>query len=205
MLIRIIILVSLIWLVYDFIISINNNAVEKSILYFYPKEDTELVVKLKHKDLITSFYPQYIDGWHILAKPNGDLIDLSTNRKLYSLYYESKQNYNFKVQDTGFVVKDSDIISFLEDKLLLLGLNEKETEEFIIYWLPKLQKNKYNYIRFATDDEINNNMPLELSQNPDTLIRVLMTYKGLDKAINVKPQEIPLRERNGFTVVEWSL
>lgn len=71
-------------------------------------------------------------------------------------------------------MKGTDVAEFLEDKLALLGLNEREAEEFIVYWLPKLQENKYNYIRFATMEEINENMPLKFSTEPDSLIRVLM-------------------------------
>lgn len=64
-------------------------------------------------------------------------------------------------------------------------------------------KNEYNYIRFTTLEEINNNMPLELSIEPDTLIRVLMQYKPLDKYMEVKEQKLVTPDRNGFTVVEW--
>ena len=46
-------------------------------------------------------------------------------------------------------------------------------------------------------------MPLELSVEPDTLIRVLMQYKPLDKYMEVKEQELVTPDRNGFTVVEW--
>lgn len=52
-------------------------------------------------------------------------------------------------------------------------------------------------------DEINKNMPLEITPNPNTVIRVLMTYKGLDKPIKIKEQNLTTVERNGFTVVEW--
>ena len=103
----------------------------------------------------------------------------------------------------GFVVEGKDTIKFLEEKLETLGLTDIEAEEFIVYWLPKLQENKYNYIRFATIEEINNYMPLEFSVEPDTLIRVLMQYKPLDEYIEVKEQELVTPERNGFTVVEW--
>ena len=105
--------------------------------------------------------------------------------------------------EEGFVIKGSETISFLEEKLEILGLSEKEAEEFIIYWLPELQKNEYNYIRFATIDEINRNMPLEFSVEPDTLIRVLMQYKALDGYTEVKEQKLEKMERKGFTVVEW--
>ena len=52
-------------------------------------------------------------------------------------------------------------------------------------------------------DEINENMPLEISSDPDSVIRVIMTFKGLDAPINVKEQKLTPAERTGFTVVEW--
>ena len=110
---------------------------------------------------------------------------------------------NFKIENDGFVVKGNDVATFLEEKLAILGLTERESEEFIIYWLPKLEANKYNYIRFATLDEINDNMPLEINPNPDTVIRVLMTFKGLDKPIEVQEQQLTTPERKGFVAVEW--
>ena len=119
------------------------------------------------------------------------------------MYYENENTYRYKIEDEGFVIKGEDSAKFLEEKLELLGLNYKEAEEFIVYWLPKLESNKYNYIRFASDEEIERNMPLEVSGNPDSVIRVVMTYKGLKRPIEVKEQEIITPERNGFVVVEW--
>ena len=91
----------------------------------------------------------------------------------------------------------------IEEKLAKLGLTEREANEFIIYWLPKLESNKYNYIRFATQDEINENMPIEINPNPDTIIRVLMTFKKLDNPINIQEQQLKTPNRTGYTVVEW--
>jgi len=59
-----------------------------------------------------------------------------------------------------------------------------------VYWLPKLEKNKYNYIRFASNEEIEENMPLEINPNPDTIIRVMMTFKALDNPIKVEEQKL---------------
>ena len=146
----------------------------KPIIYLYPTEETEVFVKLENQDKITTSYPQYIDGWKVLANKDGSLKDLLSNKNLYSLYYESENSIQFKIEKDGFIVKGSDTSKFLEEKLALLGLSERESEEFIIYWLPKLEANKYNYIRFATIDEINENIPLEIDPKPDTMIRVLM-------------------------------
>lgn len=181
----------------------DRGVAYKPIIYLYPKEDTEVSVKLQYKDNITTSYPKYLDGWNVLAKKDGTLTDLSTNKNLYSLYYESENLLNFKVENDGFIVKGSDASTFLEEKLAILGLTERESEEFIIYWLPKLEANKYNYIRFATLDEINKNMPLEINPNPDTIIRVLMTYKGLETPIDITEQQLETPTRTGFVAVEW--
>ena len=195
-------------IIYD---CISNNTADKileqlqplkPIIYLYPQETTEITVKLGNKENITCSYPEYNEGWKVIAEPNGTLTDVRTQRKLYALYWEGK-NMTQPEMTEGFIVKGQDTIKFLEEKLEILGLNEKESQEFIIYWLPKMQNNAYNYIRFATLEEINNYMPLELSVEPDSLIRVLMQYKTLNEYVEVKEQELVTPQRNGFTVVEW--
>lgn len=185
---------------------INNsdpNVAYKPIIYIYPKQEQNVKVTLGSSDKLLVSYPVYNNGWNVLAKPDGTLIDNKTNRELYSLYYESENNVNFKIENEGFVISKDEIIPFLEEKLEILGLNPKEQEEFIIYWLPILQKNNYTYIRFATNEEINNNMSLQVEPSPDTMIRVLMIFKGLEEKINVKEQPLQKVTRNGYTVVEW--
>ena len=181
----------------------NTMSFDKPIIYLYPTEETKVSVKLLKDDSITCSYPKYEESWEVVAKPNGDLTYLSNGRQLYALYYESKNNIKIDVQKDGFIVKSEDVAEFLEEKLEILGLNQREAEEFIIYWLPKLESNKYNYIRFATEEEINENMPLEINPKPDTIIRILMTYKGLEEPIDVEEQKLITPERNGFVVVEW--
>ena len=174
----------------------------KPIIYLYPEKSTEISVKLGKPENITCSYPKYNKGWHVIANPDGTLFDVNTGRKLYSLYWEGlhSEPYNF---DEGFVVRGNKTIEFLEEKLAILGLTEIEAEEFIVYWLPKLQDNEYNYIKFATMNEINNNMPLEFSVEPDTIIRVLMQFKGLKNSIDVQEQKLETPERTGFVAVEW--
>ena len=175
---------------------------DKPIIYLYPEEEIKLSIKLGKEYNITCSYPEYKNGWNVIAKPDGTLVDIETGRNLYALYWEGIHSEACNLTE-GFIVKGNETIKFLEEKLSILGLNEIEAEEFIVYWLPILQENEYNYIRFATLDEINNNMPLELSVEPDTLIRVLMQYKPLDEYIEVKEQKLVTSVRNGFTVVEW--
>lgn len=186
--------------------NINNTDPQiayKPIIYIYPTKEQNVKVTLGSSDKLLVSYPIYNNGWNVLAKPDGTLIDNKTNRELYSLYYEANNAIDFKVENEGFVISKDEIIPFLEEKLEILGLNPREQEEFIIYWLPILQKNNYTYIRFATNEEINNNMSLQVEPSPDTMIRVLMVFKGLEEKINVKEQPLQKVTRNGYTVVEW--
>lgn len=174
----------------------------KPIIYLYPQEEKELTVELGYPEKLSCSYPKYENEWNVIAEPDGTLIDKETGKRLYSLYWEGNETpeYNF---DEGFCVKGEDTAKFLEEKLEILGLNYKEAEEFIIYWLPKMEDNEYNLIRFASKDEINEYMPLEFSKEPDSLIRVLMQFKGLDEYIEVKEQKLETPERTGFVAVEW--
>ena len=181
-----------------------NSSIQtaKPIIYLYPEEETEVTVSLGYPEKITTSYPKYENGWNVTAKPDGTLIYNQTGRELYSLYWEGDNNIAIDTKE-GFVVKGEDSARFLEEKLEILGLNERETEEFIVYWLPKLEANKYNFIRFETMDKINEDMPLEINPKPDTLIRVWMEFKGLDKYKKVQEQQLQTQERKGFVAVEW--
>jgi len=179
----------------------DPNIIYKPIIYLYPENDMDITVGLGYPELLTVDYPSYNNGWKVAASPNGNL--RMNDRNYYALYYESQNKINFEKTDIGFIVESNSVASFLEEKLSILGLNEKESEEFIIYWLPKLQAKDYAYIRFATAQEISENMPLEINPEPDTTIRVLMLWKGLDKSESIVEQELVPVSRSGYTAVEW--
>lgn len=179
-----------------------SDVAYKPIIYLYPENDTNVTVKLKNEKNLITTYPKYTNEWNVFASRSGKLIDNSTGRELYGLYWEGN-NYNSKVTDEGFVVAGDKTINFLEEKLSILGLNEREADEFIIYWLPKLEQNKYNYIRFASMEEINNYMPLDIEPIPDTIIRIMMEYKPLTEEITINEQKLLTPTREGFIVIEW--
>ncbi len=186
----------------NYLDKIPNISPKKPIIYLYPQAETEVTVKVGNPQNLTHTYPKYENEWKVLAKPNGDLKDIKTGRNLYALYWEGINTVEPNMTE-GFIVNGEDTIKFLEEKLEVLGLNEREAEEFIVYWLPKLESNKYNFIRFQTEEEINNNMPLEITPKPDTIIRIVMEFKGLEEPIQIKEQKLITPQRTGFTVVEW--
>ncbi|MBQ3414239.1 MAG: hypothetical protein IJH39_02605 [Clostridia bacterium] len=175
----------------------------KPIVYLYPTQTTEVEVKLGNPEKLSCTYPQYEDSWKIIANPNGNLKDIETGRNLYALYWEGKEFSKNTNMEEGFCVKGEDTARFLEEKLEILGLTPREAEEFIIYWLPKMENNKYNYIRFETIEEQNSAMPLEITPKPDSVIRIMMDWKSLNEKIEVKEQELQKTERTGFVAVEW--
>ncbi len=179
----------------------DPNMAYKPMIYLYPEEETKINVKLGRPELLTTTYPKYNEntGWQVVAKPDGTL--KYNNREYYGLYWEGLDN--FEQQKDGFVISGKDTAKFLEEKLEILGLNEREANEFIIYWLPKMGNNEYNYVRFVTGSEIEEWMPLEVSPKPDTTIRILMEFKPLDQKIDIEEQRLEQVKREGYTVVEW--
>lgn len=142
----------------------------------------------------------YQNGWNVTAEPDGTLTD--ADGKTYSyLFWEgvSDVEYDFS---KGYVVKGSDTAEFLETKLAKLGLNAKEANEFIVYWLPVMQNNSYNLITFQTD-AYTDSAKLHITPEPDSVLRVFMAFKSLEKPIEIEEPAITPFERTGFTVVEW--
>ncbi len=178
-------------------------SVDKPMLYIYPVEDMDLTIKLSNEELIKFSYPKYDDEWNVFVTTDGNIYDYKTKRNYYGLFWEGIYSKEINY-DEGFIVKGNDMVSFLEEKLAILGLNDREINEFIVFWLPKLEKNEYNFIRFCTEDEINNYMPLEFSTEVDTIIRVYMEFVSIDEPIEVKEQSLTAKTREGFTVVEWA-
>ena len=182
---------------------------KKPIIYLYSKIPQAVNVRLEKPENLIYSYPAYNPdvGWNVFIRGDGLLTDQDTGRSLYSLYWEGWNN-DREITDTGFVVSGSNTAAFLEEKLAMLGLIDREAEEFIIYWLPQMQENEYNYIRFDTEEEINDVMPLAMNPTPDAVIRVWMSFTALDAPIDVKEQELVPVDRNAyaelnFYAVEW--
>ena len=174
--------------------------IKKPVIYLYPEEETEVEVKLGNPEKIAIDYPNYNDGWKVLAQPDGTLT--MNGKQYYSLYYEADSE-QLDLNCAGFVVAKDEVEGFLEEKLAILGLNYREREEFITYWAKDLEKSNYVFVRFMPKYEIDEEMPLTVSPAPDTMIRVMMQFKNLDERIEIDEQELTPVERTGFTVVEW--
>jgi len=172
----------------------------KPVIYLYPEAETDVSVKLMLDGKLTCTYPAYNSGWKVKAAPDGTLTD--ANGQIYNyLYWEGETNARWDMTK-GFCVAGEDTAAFLEETLEKLGLNRKEANEFIVYWLPLMEQNPYNLISFQTD-VYTDAAELQIDPAPDTLIRVFMTWKAADTFVRLPAQELTATERTGFTVIEW--
>jgi len=179
--------------------------IDKPIIYLYPTKTEDIKVKLNYNGRLTSTYPDYdksINGWKVTASPDGSLVNHADGLAYSYIFWEGESNTDFSKFETGFIVKGSDTKTFLQKTLKDIGLTAKEYNEMIVFWLPKMENNKYNLIHFA-GKEYTDNAELSISPNPNSMLRVFMVYKAVDKYQQIKPQAISSFERKGFTVVEW--
>ena len=175
-------------------------APEKPVIYLYPEVETDITVTLDYDGVLTAAYPAYEDGWRVTASPDGTLRD-GSGREYYCLFWEGEggEEYDFS---RGFCVAGADTAAFLESALRQLGLTDKEANEFLIYWLPRMEGNAWNLIAFQTA-AYTDAARLTIDPAPDTLLRVFMAWKPLERAVDIQPQTLTAPQRRGFTAVEW--
>ncbi|GAA0789729.1 hypothetical protein [Hathewaya limosa] len=175
---------------------------KKPVIYLYPSSKQEVSLKLNYKGKLTCTYPEYKNRWNVIANPNGTLLNKDDNKQYSYLFWEGKNNNVNWDLSKGFVVKGEDTKEFLEKTLSYMGLTPKEYNEFIVYWLPIMEQNKYNLINFA-GKQYTDSAQLEIQPKPDSMLRVFMVFKPLDKPIKVEKQKLNSFKRKGFTLVEW--
>lgn len=174
---------------------------EKPVLYLYPETETEVSVKLDFDGELTCTYPAYGDGWQVLARPDGTLTDREGREYSY-LFWEGESDHAYDMS-RGYVVRGADTADFLRETLADMGLTPREYNEFIVYWLPRMEENPYNLIAFQ-GDAYTDHARLTVTPEPDSVLRVFMAFEALDEPIEVQaPAPIRPFQRKGFTVVEW--
>jgi len=179
------------------------GAYGKPVVYLYPEEvtDVEVLVTFPNGGWFTASYPDYAGGWSVTAHPDGTLINHADGREYSYLYWAGKGPANWDFS-SGFVVKGSDTVAFLQEKLEYLGLIPREYNEFIVYYLPLLQKNEYNLITFQTT-VYEQNAVMHITPEPDSILRIFMAYMPLEAPVNIPEQKLERFERTGFSVIEW--
>ncbi len=174
---------------------------EKPVIYLYPEKETEISITLDYKGTLTCTYPKYQNGWSVIARPDGTLTNLADGKEYSYLFWEGVDDANYDMS-RGYCVKGEDTAEFLQEILAKMGLTPKEYNEFIVYWLPRMENNPYNLITFQKD-AYTDIAPLTITPAPDSMLRVFMVYKPLTTPVEVEEPEIEPFVREGFAVIEW--
>jgi hypothetical protein len=177
----------------------------KPLIYLYPEYDMDIDVRFSYNGTVLVSYPEYGDAWRVRASPTGLLQNKSDNKEYSYLFWEGARNYS--PQDTqyaeGFVVARDSTATFLQRVLPSMGLLPKEYNEFIVYWMPQMLANAWNFVYFRTGKDYNLISQNLVSPKPDVEIRVFMEFKAITKPFEVRAQSFRPVERTGFTLVEW--
>ncbi len=173
----------------------------KPVIYLYPEIEQSVSVQvgadIRQSDPI---YPK--TGWQVTANPSGLL---SYQGKTYPyLFWDGIGHGRYPdLTDRGTIVEKSNLESTLRKQLFAQGLNSQESQDFLDYWLPLMPTTPYTRLTWLTTQEMNVLAPLEVSPQPQTVIRVFLDYQGLDKPQGLNPQTFTAPTRKGFTLVEW--
>ena len=189
-------------LVFGILGAAMNLSSAKPVIYLYPEREMDVRVQLNYDGKLDTTYPAYPEGgWLVTARPDGTLIDKADGREYSYLFWDGFYDNKFDFSK-GFIVKGTDTARFLQDTLSAMGLTPREYNEFIVYWLPKMQNNAYNLIAFQ-GAEYTDHARLTVTPKPDSLLRVFMAFKSVPYPYPIPPQTFPKFERRGFTVIEW--
>lgn len=173
----------------------------KPVIYLYPKATTDVSVALPSSISVTQSEPTYQqNGWHVTAHPDGSLTN-SDGQTYGSLYWEGT-GVAYAPPTDGFVIKDGDVGAQLKTILAKYGLNEKESQDFRDFWVPKMISAPYYRVSFLTS-AWSAAAPLRVTPRPTSEIRIFMDWQKLDAPVSIPAPKIVTPVRNGFTLVEW--
>ncbi|MBU0646365.1 hypothetical protein KJ611_02710 [Patescibacteria group bacterium] len=175
----------------------------KPVIYLYPEETTEISVELEPQGGFSITEPEYYDGWQVIAHPDGTLFNKVDGQEYPYLFWEGIGGL-YSSPEQNWVVAKNDVESFLNEKLAVLGLNQKETADFMEFWYPRMQAAPYYRIGFHGTHVMDQIAPLSLSVKPDMTLRILMDYQELDAPEPANPPILPpTPKHHGFSVIEW--
>jgi len=203
----------------------------KPVVYLYPKKPTVVHLSFSSPVTLNTQIPLYQNGWLVKANVDGTLIDLQsqytdctkidsakfgseyastackTNSYPY-IYWSGKSVENsYPAVEGGWIVEKGKLLTFMQNTLQEIGLTDNESKDMTSYWVPKMSEENAPYYRvsFLQTQDMNAFIPMNVSPQPDSVLRVFLDWKALSSkpTVNLEPQQLKKFNRNGFTLVEW--
>ncbi len=173
----------------------------KPVIYLYPPKTTPVSVRLPSFINVTVSEPTYPKaGWRVTAHPDGKL-ETADGRVHDSLFWEGT-GVTYDLPREGFILKDGEVDARLQELLVRYGLNQKESQDFRDFWVPRMTGAPYYRVTFLTD-VWSKAVPLAVSPRPTTSIRLFMDWQRLHTPIDLPEPIVQTPRRDGFTLVEW--
>lgn len=178
--------------------------VYKPNIYLYPTENKILSVSLNFPSggKIIASIPDYGKGWLVRVDTNGII-----NDKYEYLFYESEQPDVWQTNE-GWVKNVADLEQFFTENLSEYGFLGREIKDFTDYWIPKLKSFEYYEIYPQGKKIIDTVITLEITDTPDTVLRLFYLIRGTNSDTNGKiipPADNIQFIRTGFCVTEWGV
>jgi hypothetical protein len=175
----------------------------KPVIYLYPDNEKEVNILLHVKGELGFTYPIYNNGWNVTAFPNGNI--KMDDKEFNYLFWESEMSMKELTitKKEGYIVDKDSLLTFLENSLNQMGLNSKESADFITYWYPQMLKNETNAIQFLFNEECDAYAELKITPTPNHIYRVGMLWANGNHSMLIERQTLPKINREGFSVLEW--
>lgn len=176
----------------------------ESVGYTYQEDKAKTLTLMLSNGKIGSTYPKISDtkSWTVTPYADGTLVDKDSKKYDY-IFWDGEMADVSNIDVTkGYSVRGDETAQFLEQKLAEYGLNEHEINDFITYWLPRMEKNKWNTFCFQTAT-YESWAKLHVEPAADSVIRVFVAWYPTEEKETIEAPEIPKTSRGDVTVVEW--
>jgi hypothetical protein len=178
--------------------------VRKPVIYLYPESTQVVQVRVELEGEFTAQYPKaQAGGWRMLASPDGQLTDPVSKKRYPYLFWEGTRMRRFGLPpEECYCIAGPEALAFLEHLAERHAFNDRERTDFVSYWLPAMERNRFNLIRLV-GEEYETYARMTVEPRPETTLRVFIAFRGLQAAVPTGSPDVPQRHRRGFTVVEW--
>lgn len=172
-------------------------------LYLYPVKETQVSVVVKNARVTSSNFPYDTQAFEVTALPGSKLIRRD-GLALPNIAYEYITK-NVAPPKNGFVIRSGQLPTILWWYAVNLGLNNQETQDFVAFWQQKLPQSPYYFMSHYSHEQVLEQLELNITPKPDTLIQVIMYFRPLPIPMLAQPPIFDtLPDRTGFVAVDFS-
>lgn len=187
----------------------NGVNAYKPNIYLYGPAGMETTVTFDRPELLTKVIPDYSGRWRTVIGADGSLYVNGMSDEepgLSYLFYESDCDEFLMQTEKGWLIPAEEREAMFRTILQTYSFNERETEDFVNYWVEKLEPG-VDYVMFPQDtDTVDLAMPVSLSGDiPEEIRRIWFYFLPADAAgdaVETPTEIVPIRRRTS-TMVEW--